>query len=70
MDKTDLAARMKIYEGVESDRRFMSLLPVIARIDGRSFSSFTKGMERPYDERMSNLMVYCTKQLMENSTPL
>ncbi|MGL1442107.1 tRNA(His) guanylyltransferase Thg1 family protein, partial [Vibrio parahaemolyticus] len=33
------------------------LLPVVARLDGRSFSKFTDGLERPYDRRLSELMV-------------
>jgi tRNA(His) guanylyltransferase len=42
-----LGDRMKSYESRESDRRFLPMVPVYARIDGRGFSSFTRGMERP-----------------------
>jgi tRNA(His) 5'-end guanylyltransferase len=48
---------MKEYERAEAGRRLMPLLPVMARIDGRSFSRFTQGMARPFDERMSNAMI-------------
>lgn len=48
---------MKLYEGIECDRRLMPRLPVVARMDGRAFHSFTRGMNRPYDERLSKLMV-------------
>ncbi|MEO3387368.1 tRNA(His) guanylyltransferase Thg1 family protein [Mesorhizobium sp. CAU 1741] len=56
--------RMKEYEAVETARRFDVKLPVYARIDGRSFSTFTRGMNRPYDERMSRAMVETTKYLV------
>ena len=48
--------RMKGYEREEAGRRFLPLLPVNARIDGKGFSKFTKGLKRPYDSRMSELM--------------
>jgi tRNA(His) 5'-end guanylyltransferase len=42
----------------------MPLIPIVARIDGRSFSSFTKGMNRPYDKVMSDMMISTTKFLV------
>lgn len=59
-----LGNRMKEYEFAETQRKFMPGLPIYARIDGRSFSRFTKGMARPYDERMSNTMIDTTKELV------
>lgn len=53
----DLGDRMKLYEGIEAGRRFMPLLPVVARLDGRSFSSFTRGMDRPFDAIFSSVMI-------------
>ena len=50
-----LGDRMKGYEMVEAGRRFMPLLPVIARSDGKCFSKFTKVLARPFDERLSVL---------------
>lgn len=55
MDK--FGDRMKAYEAVECDRRLMPLLPTLARVDGRSFHSFTRGMVRPYDIKMADAMV-------------
>lgn len=57
MKKDDFGDRMKIYEMAEAGRKLMPLLPVVARLDGRSFSKFTDGLERPYDRRLSELMV-------------
>lgn len=50
--KDELGDRMKgSYESLEKDR-FMSRLPIYARIDGRKFSTFTKPLNRPFDTRM------------------
>jgi tRNA(His) guanylyltransferase len=63
----DLGDRMKYLEGFESSRKFLPGLPVYARIDGRGFSKFTKGMNRPYDLRMIAAMVSTTKTLVEKT---
>lgn len=63
----DLGDRMKLYESAEAGRRFMPLLPIIARIDGRCFSGFTRGMDRPYDRGMSNLMIETTRWLVKET---
>lgn len=62
-----LGDRMKAYESQETARQFLSGLPIYARIDGRGFSKFTKGMDRPYDARMSTAMVETTKVLVEET---
>lgn len=68
MKKRDaLGDRMKLYEGIESNRTLIPNLPIIARLDGRSFSSFTKGLNRPFDESFSNLMISTTVFLVEES---
>lgn len=66
-DKDSFGDRMKAYEAVESQRRFLPLLPVYARIDGRSFSEFTRGLDRPYDVDMSNIMRETTRWLVEET---
>lgn len=63
----NLSDRMKLYEQQETGRKFLPLLPVIARLDGRSFHSFTKGLGRPFDSRLSNLMVEITRFLVEET---
>src|SRR5438552_1942629 len=52
-----LGDRMKQYESAEAGRRLMPLLPALARLDGRAFHSFVRGLERPYDKRLSDLMI-------------
>lgn len=58
--KDSLGDRMKEYESVEAQRRGMPLVPLMIRLDGRNFSTFTKGLERPYDYRLSQLMIDLT----------
>jgi tRNA(His) guanylyltransferase len=67
LSKDDLGDRVKSYEERETSRRFLPMLPVCARIDGRSFSAFTRDMERPYDENMSQVMRRTTATLVEET---
>lgn len=62
-----LGDRMKGYENHTCGISLIPRLPVIARLDGKAFSKFTKGLERPYDERMSGLMVKTTEHLVKHS---
>jgi tRNA(His) guanylyltransferase len=63
----DLGNRMKEYEARESDRRFLPMIPVYARIDGRNFSAFTRGMGRPFDPTMTEVMLRTTEALIEET---
>lgn len=67
MKQDSFGDRMKTYERRETDRRFMNFAPVIARMDGRGFSKWTKGLARPYDENLSEAMVAVTKRLVEET---
>lgn len=58
---------MKAYEARESDRRFLPMVPVYARIDSRGFSAFTRDMERPFDPVMTELMICTTEALVEEA---
>lgn len=62
-----LGDRMKMYEMAEAGRKLMPLVPVIARIDGRSFHSFTRGMRRPYDPDFSFAMIETTAALVHET---
>ena len=59
--------RMKMYENQTCGTKLIPRIPVIARLDGKGFSKFTKGLKRPYDERLSNLMVETTKYLVKET---
>jgi len=65
MSKQDLTGdRIKAYEAQENGRRALPGLPLVIRIDGRSFSKFTHGMVRPFDGNFTDLMVDVTKYLV------
>lgn len=66
----NLGDRMKSYEFAETERRFLAGVPVYARIDGRCFSSFTRGMDRPFDQRMSDAMIRTTADLVDKTDAL
>ena len=56
---------MKQYEYVT--RTYLpNRLPVIIRIDGKSFHTFSKGFKKPFDGFLSCAMTSTTKKLVEN----
>ena len=63
----ELGDRMKRYERQETAQTFCPNTWLYVRIDGRGFSKFTKGLKRPYDERLSNLMVKTTEYLVSET---
>jgi tRNA(His) guanylyltransferase len=63
----DLADRMKLYEEIGAGQRLIPNLPVCVRIDGKAFHSWTRGLKRPYDERLQTLFDETTKYLVEVS---
>lgn len=42
-------------------------LPVIIRLDGNNFSTWTKGLNKPFDPNLTQLMVDLTKYLVEET---
>jgi tRNA(His) 5'-end guanylyltransferase len=63
--KDQMGDRMKCYEAVEAHRKLDHTLPILIRLDGRGFSSFTRGMNRPFDTKMQTLMQMTAKHLVE-----
>ncbi len=63
-DTSDLAVRMKGYERL-MQTRFMPGLPICARMDGKAFHSFTRGMDRPFDRQLMDLFDRVTQHLVE-----
>lgn len=63
--KDALGDRMKCYEYV--NRTYLiRRMPVIIRLDGKSFHTFTRGFKRPFDEVLISTMQDTTKYLCEN----
>lgn len=64
-NKDSLGDRMKQYEYVT--RNYLTRkLPVIIRIDGKAFHSFTRGFKKPFDEVFVKSMQNTMKYLCEN----
>jgi tRNA(His) 5'-end guanylyltransferase len=70
MKNDDFGDRMKFFESFETGRKFLPMLPTIARLDGRGFSKFTKGMQRPFDPQMTNAMIETTRYLVKETHAL
>lgn len=60
-----LGDRMKAYEYIP--RTYLTRrIPVIIRLDGKAFHTFTKGMTRPFDRHLMTTMQNTMKYLCEN----
>ena len=66
-ENDSLGDRMKAYEMQFAGVRAMKGIPLLARLDGRSFHTFTRGLQRPYDQRLSDCMIETTKFLVEET---
>lgn len=60
-----LGDRMKAYEAV-SEHYFTRRTPIIVRIDGRAFHTWTKGLSSAFHEGLHELMMQTTHYLCEN----
>lgn len=65
----DLGDRMKGYEAQATSSVLDASMPIYARLDGRSFSSFTRGMEKPFDATMRKIMDATAAILVEKTNP-
>lgn len=65
MDRSSIGERMKGYEDSQKTR-LMSRVPVMIRLDGNAFHTFTRGFKRPFDEIMTEAMHRTMKYLCEN----
>lgn len=64
-NKDSLGDRMKQYEYVT--RNYLTRkLPVIIRLDGKAFHSFTRGLKKPFDDIFVKSMQDTMKYLCEN----
>jgi len=65
MDKTSLGDRMKEYENI-TRHKLMKCTPVVLRLDGKAFHTYTKGCDKPYDEDLHYLRVNTLDYLCNN----
>ena len=62
----DLGLRMKTFYEQIPKTRLMRRVPVAIRIDGKSFHTFTRGFQKPFDEVLIKTMQETMKYLCEN----
>ena len=62
----ELGKRMKEYYENIPKTKLMRRAPVIIRIDGKAFHTFTKGFKKPFDEILIKSMQETMKYLCEN----
>ncbi len=70
MAKDGLGDRCKSFEQAEASRRAMRGLPLLARLDGRAFHTFTRDLKRPYEHGMSISMIETTRYLVQEMIAL
>ena len=58
--------RMKTYERL-AESQLIPNLPIVVRLDGKSFSKYTSRLERPYDLKLIELIQNTCKHLMKIS---
>lgn len=54
----------------EAGRKAMRGLPLLARLDGRAFHTFTRDLQRPYEPGMSTAMIETTRYLVREMLAL
>lgn len=68
MSKTDeLSQRLKSYEGVEAQRRLNGQTPICIRLDGRGFSRFSRGFDKPFDPAIAAAMRAAARTLIDQT---
>ncbi len=70
MANDGLAERCKSFELAEANRRATRGSPLLARLDGRAFHTFTRDLRRPYDEGMSVSMIETARYLVQEMQAL
>lgn len=66
MKRDDLGNRMKTFYEEIPKTKLMRRTPVIIRIDGKTFHTFTRGFKRPFDDVLIKTMQETAKYLCEN----
>lgn len=64
-EKDSLGTRMKAYESVPNIK-LIRRMPLIIRLDGKAFHTFTKKFDRPFDSQLADIMTSATEYLVKN----
>lgn len=64
--KAKIGDRMKGYYEDRNRTYLTRRIPVVLRIDGRAFHTFTKGLKKPFDSIFMNSMIDTTLELCKN----
>lgn len=62
----ELGKRMKEFYEQIPKTKLVRRMPVIIRIDGKAFHTFTRGFEKPFDDRLISAMQTTMRYLCEN----
>lgn len=62
----DLGTRMKTFYEMIPKTKLMRRIPVIIRIDGKAFHTFTRNFQKPFDDVLIESMQETMKYLCEN----
>ena len=63
-----LGNRQKSYEELSTSRQLMPNCPIYARIDGRAFHTFCRGLRKPYSKAFIQAMQDTCKYLVKETT--
>lgn len=58
---------VKELESISAKVKLNEDQPICVRLDGKAFHTFTKGLKRPYDERLSSAMIQTMNYLVEKT---
>lgn len=64
MDKSSIGNRMKKYEGIPRIH-LTPRMPLICRLDGKAFHTYTSGCDKPWDKDISGALTNAAQHLME-----
>lgn len=59
--------KVKEFEAISAKETLDETLPMCVRIDGKAFHTYTRGLERPYDKRLSDAMISTMNFLLEKT---
>lgn len=63
----ELGTRIKEFEAITTSTKLMPQLPLYARIDGRAFHTFCRGLKKPFCMELVETMQEVTKFLVEET---